>query len=123
MKYLVRARARFEAAHHLHSYKGSPEPIHGHSWQVEAVLASDTLDDEGMAFDFVVLKGHLDQLVGRFHHTDINEVPPFDQTTPTAENLAEWFFRQLQERCPGSGLCEVTVWEGPDCSATFFSDP
>ena len=45
--------ARFEAAHHLTAYKGRPEPNHGHSWRVEAVLAAAVLDGEGMAFDFV----------------------------------------------------------------------
>ncbi|MFP3940407.1 MAG: 6-carboxytetrahydropterin synthase, partial [Thermoanaerobaculia bacterium] len=33
MPYLLRVRHRFEAAHHLTSYKGSPEPVHGHSWR------------------------------------------------------------------------------------------
>ena len=35
--YTLRVGARFEAAHHLTSYKGVPEPAHGHSWRVEAV--------------------------------------------------------------------------------------
>ncbi len=26
--------SRFEAAHHLRSYRGAPEPVHGHSWRV-----------------------------------------------------------------------------------------
>src|SRR4029077_21274493 len=50
--YLLRVRARFEAAHHLTSYRGAPEPNHGHSWQVEAARAAGELDGEGMGGGF-----------------------------------------------------------------------
>lgn len=117
--YTLRVQERFEAAHALRSYRGSPEPVHGHSWRVQAVLETAKLDDEGMGFDFVEIKQHLAELAGRFHHNDINQVPPFDQASPTTENLAAWFFQQLVGRMPNAGLSAVTVWEGPDCSATF----
>jgi 6-pyruvoyltetrahydropterin/6-carboxytetrahydropterin synthase len=117
--YLLRVRARFEAAHHLTSYRGSPEPVHGHSWQVEAALVAGELDAEGMGFDFVAVKGVLRDLVARFDHHDINAVPPFDRTSPTAERLAAWFYEQLALRLPAVQLAEVTVWEGADASATY----
>lgn len=117
-EYLVRVRARFEAAHHLHSYRGVPEPNHGHSWLVEAVLRAEVLDGEGMAFDFVEAKRALEDLARRFDHGDVNSVPPFDRTTPTTENLAAWFHAQLAERLPVE-ICEVILWEGPDCAVTY----
>lgn len=121
--YVLRARERFEAAHRLTSYQGRPEPVHGHSWQVEAVVTTTTLDDEGMGFDFVALKSALGDLAARFDHKNVNEVPPFDATSPTTEHLAVWFFEALTERLPNAPLTEVTVWEGPDCSATYRPDP
>ena len=121
-RYSLRVRGRFEAAHHLTSYRGAPEPVHGHSWQVEAVLITGRLDAEGMGFDFVQIKGALDELTGRFHHRHINEVPPFDRRTPTTEHLAEWFHEELSNRLPGAPIAAVTVWEGPDCSATYEAD-
>lgn len=117
--YLLRVRARFEAAHHLTSYRGSPEPSHGHSWTVEAALRSERLGEEGMAYDFVAVKRALDDLARRFDHRDINTVQPFNRESPTAEHLAAWFFEALGDLLPGAPLCEVTVWEGPDCSATY----
>ena len=117
--YTLRVQARFEAAHHLTSYRGAPEPVHGHSWKVEVALLTEQLDDEGMGFDFVEIKQHLSELAGRFHHRDINAIPPFDQLSPTTEHLARWFYQQLQERLPAEKISEVTVWEGPDCSASF----
>ena len=119
MPYTLRVREGFEAAHHLTSYKGSPEPVHGHSWTVEAVLEAAELDDEGMGFDFVEARDALRELAGRFDHRHVNEVPPFDETSPTTERLARWFFDELSRRLPGAGLSEVTVWEGPACSATY----
>jgi 6-pyruvoyltetrahydropterin/6-carboxytetrahydropterin synthase len=117
--YTLRVRVRFEAAHHLTSYRGAPEPVHGHSWQAEAVLATPDLDAEGMAWDFVEVQGALRELAARLDHRDVNTVPPFDELSPTTERIAAWFFRGLSERLPAAPLAEVTVWEGPDCSATF----
>jgi 6-pyruvoyltetrahydropterin/6-carboxytetrahydropterin synthase len=115
----LRVRAGFEAAHHLTSYRGAPEPVHGHSWQVEAVLEADRLDDEGMAFDFVAVRRALLDLAGLFDHRHINTVPPFDTVSPTTERIAVWFHERLREQLPAAPLVEVTVWEGPYCSASY----
>lgn len=117
--YLLRVRDRFEAAHHLTSYQGEPEPNHGHSWRVEVALEADHLDDEGMGFDFVRVKGALAELTARLDHNDVNTVPPFDEISPTTEHIAAWFFAELSGRLAGANLVEVTVWEGPDASATY----
>lgn len=117
--YTLRVKDRFEASHWLRSYRGEPEQIHGHSWQVEVVLESDSLDDEGMGFDFVEIRRQLRSLASRFDHNDINSVPPFDTLSPTTEHLARWFCHEMQARIPDAGVAEVTVWEGPDCSATY----
>lgn len=117
--YRLRVNARFEAAHHLTSYKGAPEPAHGHSWRVEAALEAAELGGEGMAWDFVEVQGALRDVAGRLDHRDINTVPPFDRVSPTTERIAAWFFDELSRRLPGAPLVEVTVWEGPDCSATY----
>jgi 6-pyruvoyltetrahydropterin/6-carboxytetrahydropterin synthase len=111
--------ARFEAAHHLTSYRGAPEPVHGHTWRVEAALDATALDPEGMGFDFVAVKAALSELVAMLDHRDVNTIPPFDALSPTTERLAAWFYEGLAARLPGAPLAEVTVWEGPDCSATY----
>ena len=117
--YSLRVIVRFEAAHHLTSYKGVPEPSHGHSWKVEAVLRADRLDGEGMAFDFVEVQAALRQIAARLDHRDVNTVPPFDRLSPTTERIAAWFFEELSGQLLAAPLAEVTVWEGPDCSATY----
>jgi 6-pyruvoyl-tetrahydropterin synthase len=61
----------------------------------------------------------LGALTSQVDHRDWNTVPPFDRESPTTERIAAWFHRGLAERLPGARLVEVTVWEGPLCSATF----
>lgn len=109
----------FEAAHRLHSWRGAPEPTHGHSWRVVVRLETDGLDDEGMAYDFVAVKEALGTLTGAVDHRDLNAVSPFDRESPTTERVARWFFDELASRLPGAPLAAVTLFEGRDCSATY----
>lgn len=82
-------------------------------------LTADRLDEEGMVFDFVAARAALTELTTRFDHGDINQVPPFDRTSPTTERLAEWFCREMQGRLPAAQVEAATVWEGPHAAATF----
>ncbi len=72
-----------------------------------------------MAYDFVAVQGALRELTSRLDHREINAVPPFDTLSPTTERIAAWFFEGLRDRLPDAPLAEVTLWEGPDCSATY----
>ena len=56
MSYRVTVSARFEAAHNLIDYPGGPEPLHGHSYRVEAVLESRDLQQHDVAVDFVAAR-------------------------------------------------------------------
>jgi 6-pyruvoyltetrahydropterin/6-carboxytetrahydropterin synthase len=118
-RWTLEVASRFEAAHHLRSYRGAPETTHGHSWRVLARLETDRLDGEGMAYDFVAVKRELDRLAARLDHGDINAVPPFDVESPTTERIAAWFFDEIARALPAAPLAAVTLFEGPDCSATY----
>ncbi|MCL4838241.1 MAG: 6-pyruvoyl tetrahydropterin synthase family protein [Thermoanaerobaculia bacterium] len=120
-RFVLRVRSRFEAAHHLTSYRGRAETPHGHSWAVEAELRTAGLDAEGMAYDFVAVKRALDDLVRPLDHADLNRIPPFDRVSPTTEHLAAWLLEALRARLPGAPVAAVTVWEGPDCAASCLA--
>src|SRR3989344_3391984 len=94
-QFIIRVEARFEAAHNLREYKGSPEPLHGHSWKVEAKFKCKKLDHEDIGVDYVEVEKAIRELASRFDHKYINEVPPFDKLNPTSENIAKWFFEEL----------------------------
>lgn len=118
-RWVLEVGGRFEAAHRLSSWRGRPEPVHGHSWRVVVRLATGRLDEEGMAYDFVAVRDALAELTVRLDHREINAVAPFDRESPTTERIARWFFDELRAALPEAPLSAVTVWEGPDCSATY----
>lgn len=121
--YRVTVSARFEAAHNLIDYAGGPEPLHGHSYRVDAVLEADQLQQYDLAVDFVAGRRALEAIVRELDYTYINEHPAFVGRNTSAENLA----RHFAERLAASGalgrarVAEVTVWEGPENRATYRS--
>lgn len=121
--YTVRVEARFEAAHFLREYRGISEPLHGHSYKVEADLAGrgGGVDGDAIAVDFVSAKRKLEQLAKRLDYCCINDVPPFTEVNPSAENIAGWFARELQSAVEDESalVVAVTIWEGPVNSVTY----
>lgn len=119
----MRVEARFEAAHFLREYRGISEPLHGHSYKVEADLAGEAggIDADAIAVDFVSAKRKLETLARRFNYTCINDVEPFNEINPTAENIAAWFHRELSKEIAEEGgvVVAVTVWEGPVNSVRY----
>ena len=122
-KFSIRIEARFESAHFLRSYRGISEPLHGHSYKVEAELeaAGAGVDSDAIAVDFVTSKRELEALARRLDYACINDVPPFTEVNPSAENIAQWFHRELSAvvEAEGAIVTSVTVWEGPVNAATY----
>jgi 6-pyruvoyltetrahydropterin/6-carboxytetrahydropterin synthase len=122
-QFSVRVEARFEAAHFLREYRGISEPLHGHSYKVEADLAASSggVDSDAIAVDFISAKQKLETLAKKLDYGCINDVPPFDRINPSAENIAQWFHRQMSEAVAGENAVvrAITVWEGPVNSVTF----
>ena len=122
-KYSVRVEARFEAAHFLREYRGISEPLHGHSYKVEADLEArgGGVDADAIAVDFVSAKRKLEVLAKTLDYGCINDIPPFTEVNPSAENIAEWFARELQQAVfdEDAVVTAVTIWEGPVNSVTY----
>ena len=119
-RWTLEVAATFEAAHRLYSWRGAPEPSHGHSWRVVARLETAALGEEGMAYDFVDVREALVAVASRLDHRDVNSVPPFDRDSPTTERIARWFFEELAALLPEAPLAAVTVSEGAGASATYW---
>jgi len=121
--YVVKIQARFESAHFLRSYRGIAEPLHGHSYMVEAELSAPGggLDEDDLAIDFVASKRELERLARKLDYTCINDVPPFDEINPSAENIARWFQTELTAslRSESAVVGAVTIWEGPTNSVRY----
>ena len=124
MLYRVTVSARFEAAHNLIDYEGGPEPLHGHSYKVEAVLEAAQLARYDLAADFVSTKKALELIAREFDYKYINEHPAFAGRNTSAENLAKYFAERLggSSALAGARVAQVTVWEGPENCATYVTD-
>lgn len=114
--YVVSVQAHYDSAHFLRTYQGKCEKLHGHRYVVEAALVAEELDEGGLAYDFVDIKKHLRGLADRLDHENINELPPFTEIEPSAENQARFFFDELKTRMPEhmkDALLYIRVWETP----------
>jgi 6-pyruvoyltetrahydropterin/6-carboxytetrahydropterin synthase len=121
--YLLTVTGGFASAHALREYGGPCERLHGHNWRVEATVAAHGLDGRGLAVDFKVLKGHLDEVCRRLDHRYLNELEPFDRLNPTSENLARYLSEELERSLrgvePEVWVYEVRVWESDGASAAW----
>ena len=112
-KYVLKVVTDFAAAHSLRDYPGDCHRLHGHNWKVEVEVQAASLDQLGMVVDFKVIRQAARKVGDKLDHRYLNEVPPFDQLNPTAENLAAHFFRRLTEELNDTRtqVRAVTLWE------------
>ncbi len=105
---------KFDAAHNLVNYHGKCERLHGHTYRLSVTLKGSP-DSEGMICDFAEIKSVVKELVlSKLDHAYINDV----LSQPTAEYIAQWIFRVLDEPLRGDKceLFEIRVWETENSS-------
>ncbi len=122
--YRISVEQHFDAAHYLRDYGGKCEALHGHRFRVAARVTASQLDDNGLAYDFSLLKEKLGKIVADYDHACLNEVAPFDEINPSSENIAETVFGRMEAALAGTPvtLASVEVWESPESSATYSRD-
>jgi len=99
---------------------------HGHNYVVEVTLEGDPDPVSGMVLDLKELKAILTRdVVDPFDHRFLNkEVPPFDRTVPTVENIAIEIWNRIRPSLskPPGKLHSVRVYETPDLYVDYFGD-
>jgi 6-pyruvoyltetrahydropterin/6-carboxytetrahydropterin synthase len=122
--YRLSVTRHFDSAHFLRGYEGKCEALHGHRYEVKLTITSPTLNDIGLVFDFTGLKKELDAVISKYDHHCLNEVSPYDNINPSAENIAETIYRELKLRMEKAPVViqEIEVWESPDSSAIYRPD-
>jgi 6-pyruvoyltetrahydropterin/6-carboxytetrahydropterin synthase len=118
----VSVEQTFAAGHALRNYKGKCENVHGHNYRVRITVQGDQLDSTGLLVDFLDVKGLIGGVVDYLDHQFINDLPPFDELNPSAENLAKYFYDRvsggLKNEVPVR-VSEVKVWETDTSSAVY----
>ena len=112
--YELTVKGHFDAAHALRGYPGECRELHGHTWDIEVTVEGQRLDDIGILYDFKALKADLGEVLAAYDHAYLNEVPPFDEISPTAENLARVLHEALSAKVdPRVRVSSIAVWESP----------
>jgi len=136
----VTVEEEFAAGHALRGYRGKCENPHGHNYKVQVTLEGESLNSIGLLYDFVDLKEAIHSTIRKLDHQFLNDVPPFDDLNPSAENLAKYFYEEVvgllgehatpdgenaEEQAKPSASCQVskvTVWETGTTTATYFRE-
>jgi len=114
----------FAAGHYLRNYRGKCENPHGHNYKVRVTLAGEELDNAGLLLDFKDLRDVMRPVIDRLDHQMINDLEPFTERNPSAENLARYFFDEANIRLKKATngrvrVKDVTVFETDTTTAKY----
>ncbi len=117
----VTVETSFRASHSLTMPDGIEEPTHEHNWKVQATVQTEKLDRHMLVMDFHLLENLLNKAVTPLTKVgSINNDPSFINHNPSAEAIADYIRRQIQNTLPENvELTQVTVWETTTCSASW----
>jgi len=119
--YRVSKQLWFCAAHQVRLSETECEALHGHNYRVLVHAEAQELDRTSYVIDFAALKKAAVEAVGRFDHANLNEVPPFTELNPTAEELARYLCLELGRRFDDGRvrICKVEVFETDNNRAEY----
>lgn len=118
--YQTFVETHFTSAHKLQGYSGHCGRLHGHTWKVRVEVETATLNSIGLSMDFKELKRLTEIALEKLDHVYLNEIPPFDQKNPTAENLAFFIYHEIKNLLPSEvRLKKVTVWESENYGCSY----
>ncbi|WP_138429878.1 6-pyruvoyl trahydropterin synthase family protein [Fodinibius saliphilus] len=117
---------KFDAAHFIEGYDGKCGNMHGHTYKVhisaksQKLNPSKYLDTDDMVCDFRELKwASKSPKKGGLDHAVLNEELPVN---PTAERIAEFIYKETQQRIPEGINLKITVWETEACWVEYTED-
>lgn len=113
VSYQLKVVTEFASAHTLRGYPGACSRMHGHNWKVELEAIATSLDEAGMGIDFKKMKNAANEVGDEMDHRYLNELKPFTEINPTAENIAAYMYREISKRLNSDSITvsAVTLWE------------
>jgi len=122
--YEVAVEKTFAAGHALRHYKGKCENVHGHNYRVRVAIEGERLNSIGLLVDFVELKRLVMKVIDYLDHKFLNDVEPFIELNPSAENMAKYFYDEIFKGLDRVAdvpvrIAEVRVWETDTSIAAY----
>jgi len=124
---LITRRVEFSASHvcRFPDPAAAENRLHGHNFIAEITLDGQPDPVTGMVFDLKELKQILHrEVVEPYDHRFLNhEVPPFDQTVPTPENIVRDIWRRVAPHFSRDGLRlhSIRLYETEDLFVDCFA--
>lgn len=134
----INRKIEFDAGHRVYRHESKCNNIHGHRYVVE-IECSGELDSLGRVVDFSVIKSIFGKWIddNLDHGMIVFKDDPIKfelesgalsghkyfvmDSNPTAENLSEMLYREATAQLKSLGIAvdSITVWETPNCRATY----
>jgi 6-pyruvoyltetrahydropterin/6-carboxytetrahydropterin synthase len=113
----------FNARHYLVN-DGEPGPVEMKSWRVEVSLEGDQFDQNGKLSGFDETQEALKKLMTGYNNRLLNKLNPYDEISPTPENIARTLYGQLRETISHQPLRlkGIKVWASPT-QYVWYSEP
>jgi 6-pyruvoyltetrahydropterin/6-carboxytetrahydropterin synthase len=122
--YQVGIRNRLQASHFLRGDFGPESSTHEHSYAVEWICRTESLDENGFAVDIALMEELLQREVDAVRGRTLNDLEFFRTLQPSVENMARFFHRRLSEALQAHGVARITgselkIWESDSAWASY----
>ena len=116
-------KKEFSSAHILVGHPGACKRMHGHNWVVEAKVEGEQINKIGMVIDFKDIKNELENIISKLDHQYLNDLQPFIENNPTAENISKYIYKELSKNINTDNIkvSEIKLWE-TSSSAVIYSN-
>lgn len=120
----IYVQTEFSAAHFLIGYQGDCSNLHGHNWIMEVYVKCKKLNEIGIGIDFRDIKQAVNEVMKKFDHKPLNEIPYFKTMNPTSENIAKHFYKELSSRINSDAIkvTKVRVSESPKTGVFYWEE-
>ena len=114
-------KKEFSSAHILHGHPGDCKRMHGHNWLVEAEVQGININEIGMVIDFKDIKNNLKTIISKLDHQFLNDLEPFINDNPTAENISKYIYKELSNNINTDNIkvSKIKLWETNNSAVTY----
>jgi 6-pyruvoyltetrahydropterin/6-carboxytetrahydropterin synthase len=124
--YQVGIKNRFQARHFLRGDFAEESLPHEHSYELEWLCRTESLDENGFSVDIALLEELLEAEVKAVRGRLLNDLEFFRDRQPSVENMAGFFHARMLAALEGRGYAvhrivsaELKIWESPQAWASY----
>lgn len=121
--FTVTVEGGFTASHALVTGRGDREPRHSHAWKVRVAVSAETLDESGLAVDFLLIRHMIAEITGPWQGAELESLPCFKGKNVSAERVAVYVYEQIAARLTGRVVVEhVKIMEAEGCWVKYSAE-